>query len=112
MELGCNDGEGLGSSREVMEGICEGEGSPGCRVHRRRGGARGRMVSGSNEQRCQRHSKEDQNLRQINGEVECRNQLEKKRGRKRKKSTESRGGRQGESKVPEVDPAIQGKNVE
>jgi len=95
-----------------MEGIIEGEGSPGGRVHSRRGGARGRMVSGSNEQRPQRHSKEDQNLRQIKEVVERRHQRKKKSGRKRKKKTELRGGRQGECKAPEVDSAIQEQNVE
>jgi hypothetical protein len=70
------------------------------------------MVSGSNEQRPQRHSKEDQNLRQIKEVVERRHQRKKKSGRKRKKETELGGGRQGESKAPEVDSAIQEQNVE
>jgi hypothetical protein len=70
------------------------------------------MVSGSNEQLSQCHSKEDQDLRQIKEVVERRHQREKKMSRKREKETEPGGGRQGESKAPEVDSAIQGQNVE
>jgi len=112
VELSCNDGEGLGNSREAMDGLSEGEGSPGCRVHRARGGAGGRMVSASNPQRSQRHSKGDQDLCQIQEVVECRHQRKKKSGPKREKAMELGGGRQGESKAPEVDSAIEGKNVE
>jgi len=56
VKLSWNDTGGLGSSRDVMEGIGEAEGSPECRVRSRQGGARGRMVTGCNEQRPQRHS--------------------------------------------------------
>jgi len=70
------------------------------------------MVSGRNEQRSQRHSKEDQDLRQIKEVVECRHRREKKCGRKREMETQLGEGRQGESKALEVDSAIQGQTVE
>jgi len=69
------------------------------------------MVSRSNERPLQPHSKEDRNLRQIKEVVECRHQI-KKSGRKRKKKTQSGGGRQGERKTPDVDSSIQEQNVE
>jgi hypothetical protein len=112
MELSCNDGGGLGSSREALEGISEEEGSPEYRVHSRQDGARGRMVSGSNEQRLQRRSKEDQKVHQIKELVECPHQRKKNNGRKRKKMKKLVGSSQGESTSPEVDSVIQDQIVE
>jgi hypothetical protein len=54
-----------------MDGCSVGEGSSGYRVHRELGEAGGHMMSGSNEQRSQRHSKLDQDLRKIKEVVEC-----------------------------------------
>jgi len=71
------------------------------------------MVSGSNEQRSQRHHKGDQDLRQIEAVVEHRHQREEKRSRKRKtKTPEFRGGRPREGRAPEVDLVVQKPNVE
>jgi len=113
VEFSCNDGAGLGGSREVMEGASEGESPPECRVHRRQGGTGGRMVSRGNEQRSQLHSKEDQDLCQIKEVVEHRHQRKEKGGRKgEKKKAEFGGGHQGEGRAPEVDSAVQEPNVE
>jgi len=71
------------------------------------------MVSGSNEQSSQRHSKEDQNVNQITAVVvERRHQREMTSVRNRKtKKTEFIGGPQGEGRAPEVDSAVEEQNV-
>ena len=71
------------------------------------------MVSRSNEQRSQLHSKEDQDLRQIQEVVERRHQRKEKSGRKGEmmKAEFGRGCR-GEGRAPEVDSAVQEPNVE
>jgi len=107
IEHSCNDRGGLGSSREVMDGLSEGEGSPECKEHSRRGGARGRMLSGSNEHHPQRLSKEDQKQNWIEEVLNVRHQRKKLSGQKRKKKTAFKGGRQSESIALEVDVAIQ-----
>jgi len=63
VKLRWDDGEGLETGNEDMDGISEGECSPGFRVHLRRGGPGGLIVSGTNLQRSQCHSKEDYNFR-------------------------------------------------
>jgi len=71
------------------------------------------MVSRSNEQHSQLHSKEDQDLRQIKEVVERRHQRKEKSGRKgEKEKAEFGGGFQGEGRAPEVDSAVQEANVE
>ena len=112
VEFSGDDGEGRRSSGEAMEGISEGEGSTRCRVHRGRGGAGGRMVSGSNEQRFRHHGEENQDLCQVKEVVERRHQKMKKDGREREKEkTELGGGCPGEGRAAEVDPAVQEKDV-
>jgi len=78
VELSGNDGAGLGGSGEVIDGTSEGKSSPECRVHRRQGVTGGRMVSRSNEQHSRLHSREDQDLREINQVVEQRHQRKQK----------------------------------
>jgi hypothetical protein len=113
VKFGCNDGEGRGSSGEAMDGISEGESSPRCRVHRGRGGAGGRMVSASNEQRSRRYAKENENLCQVKELVERQHQRKKKVGSGREKvKTELGGGYPGEGRAPAVDLAVQAHNVE
>jgi len=70
VKFSCHDREGCRSSAEAMDGIREGESSTRCRVHRGQGGAGGRMVSVSNEQRSRCHSKENQELCHIKEVVE------------------------------------------
>ena len=91
-----------------MGGTSEGERSSGCRMHRRRGGTVGCMVSGSNEHHSQPHSKEDQDLHQIEAVVEHRHQREKKSGQKgQMKTTEFSGSHPGRGRAPEVNLAVQ-----
>jgi len=113
VEFGCSDRERRGSSGEAMGGTSEGESAIRCRVHSGRGGAGGRMVSGSNEQRSRRHSKENQDSCQIKEMVERRHQRKKKDGKEREKEKTALGeGCPGEGRAPEVDPAVQERNVE
>jgi len=71
------------------------------------------MVSGSNVQRSGRHSKENQHSCEVKVVVECRHQRKKNDGRERHgKKTELGAGCLGEGRAPEIDPAIQEKNVE
>jgi len=82
-------------------------------MHGRWGGTGGSMVSGSNEQRSQHHSKEAQDMRQIEEVVERRHQRPKRSSSKRKtKKTEFGGGHPGEGRAPEVDLAVPEPNVE
>jgi len=70
-------------------------------------------VSGSNEPHSQRHSKEDQDLRQIKEVVECQHQTNENSGRKRDtKKAQFGGGRQGEHRTPAVNSVVQDPNEE
>ena len=90
-----------------MDGAREGESSPQCGVHRRRGGTGGRMVSRSNEQHSQLHSNEDQDLRQIQEVVERQHQRKEKRCRKGDKNmAEFERDGQCEGRAPHVDSAV------
>ena len=69
-------------------------------------------MSGCNEQRSRRHGKVNQDLCQIEAVVERHHQREKKDGWEREEEkTELGGGCQGEGRAPEVDSAVQEKNV-
>jgi len=89
------------------------ESSPGPRMHSRRGGARGHMVSGSNGQSSRHHGKHDQVLHQIKEVVERQHQGKKEVGWKGKKEETKLGrGCQSEGRTPEVNLTVQEENVE
>ena len=112
MEFCSDDRERHGSSIEDIEGIGEGEGSTTCRVHAGRGGAGGRMVSESNEQRSRCHSEEHHDLCQVKEVVEHQYQRKKIDGWEREKGkTELGGSWVGKGRAPEVDQAVQEKDV-
>jgi len=71
------------------------------------------MVSGSNKQLSQCHSKDDQDLSQTKEVVKRRHQSKEKGGRyEEQKKGEFGGGGQGEGRAPEVDLPVQDQNVE
>ena len=112
VELSGNDSRGHGGAGEVLDRTCKGEGWPGCKVHRRQGRAGGRMVSGSNEQRSQCYSKEDQHPHQIKEVVKPQHRREEKTGWKRQtQKTEFGGGRKSEGRAPEVDSEDEEQNA-
>jgi len=94
-----------------MYGTRERESSTRGRVHKERGGAGGRMGSGSNELRSRHHGRENCDLCLIKGVLEHRHQRKKMDSRSREEQKmELRGGHPGEGRAPEVDLAVQKKN--
>jgi len=92
VEFTGNDGEGRRSSREALNGTSEEESSTRCSVHRGRGGAGGRMISGSNEQRSRPHGKANQGMCQVKEVVERGHPEKKKDGQEVDKEKKELGG--------------------
>jgi len=112
VELTCDDRGGRGGSGEAVSRTRERESSSGGRMHRRSGGTGGHMVSGSNEQRSQRHGKEAHDVPQMKAVVERRHQRENTSSQKGKmKKTDFGGSIPGEGRAPEVDSAVQEPNA-